>query len=241
MKHTFLYYFKEYDCMQIIAGILAISGTIAGAICANLLNKRSEQRNEANFEKSIIKSLESELKTIYNLYGDSFINDLENLNDGEMFLWQYTARQDFFTIFHSNGIFIGKIKDEELRNSIIKTYITLKKFLEGLLNYTEDFKRLDFEKDQLLKTLNNLATFYINSQQLEHILSPNLSVKAALVNLRVACTEDNIVFSLEKQKNYIIELQLGLIRETKQLKKEFADVKLELLNCFGLIEKYLTK
>jgi hypothetical protein len=225
----------------IITGVFVVLAAYLGAIHANYLNKQAEKRNEENFEKSIIQSIQSELQTLHDLYINIFVNGLESLEQGEFYTWTWTARQDFFSVYHSNGFFLGKIRDEILRKTIIKTYITLKKFLENLLDYTEDYKKFTIKKENMLLILNNMASFYINSQQLEHILSLNLRVKAALINLNINCNDEDIIRNLEKDKSYILEQRQYLIGYTSRLKEEFAILKIEMENCLKLIEEYLTK
>jgi hypothetical protein len=224
----------------IITGIFTLSAAFLGAIFANWLNKKSEQRKEKTFEKSIIKSLEAELRTMWDLHKENLTIGIKSLKDEEMCLWQYTVRHDYFTIYHSNCVFISQIKNEELKNSIIRTYIKAKGFIESLLNYTEAFKRYDAEKEQMLKTLNMIFKYTVSQQDLELVLSPVLKIEAAFTNLNFNYENNNdVILNLNKIKSFILNLQQELVEDTKLLKDELIDLEKELLNCFDLIDNYL--
>lgn len=163
----------------IIVAICTVTASIVGALLANKLNISREERNEKNLEKSVLRSIESELKTLWKLFGEDLIKNLESIPENGIYTWIYTARYDYFNIYNSNSFFVGRIESPKLRGTIIETYIHAKSFLEELINYGDEYKNFKLEKDHFLKALNTnlhlqfqatIWNIYYKTQQLQHFL-----------------------------------------------------------------------
>lgn len=222
----------------IIVALCTIIASIVGSILANWLNTQKDERNERFFEKSIIKSLESEMKTLYEIYGKKFVDTLELLPENQCFTWIYTARYDYFSVYNANSLFIGRIKNEELRGSIIETYVQSKSFLENLIIYGEKFKEFKTEKDYLLKTINNLLTYSLSLKDLEIIINPNIKIVDALNELKINC-DSQMLLAIENQKIQIIDKLPDLIYYSQNLKSDFIKLKEKYHKCFLLINEEL--
>ncbi len=56
---------------------------------------------------------------------------VESLNDNEALAFYYPLVSDFFTIYNGNSFLIGRIKDNDLRKQIIKTYTLAKGMVDS--------------------------------------------------------------------------------------------------------------
>lgn len=219
-----------------IVAICTVTASVVGALLANKLNISREERSERNLEKSVLRSIESELETLWKLFGEDFIKNLGNIPKNEIYACTYTARYDYFNIYNSNSFFVGKIKNTKLRGTIIETYIQAKSFLEELINYSDEYKKFKLEKDQFLKTLNTNLTSAISNSNLEHILQNPTAT--ALSDLNMSYDEDGLL-NIEKSKNQVLNCLPDLIHRTSELKKAFNRLKEQYKICLTFFEEEL--
>lgn len=220
----------------IIVAICTVSASIVGALLANKLNISREERNEKKLEKSVLCSIESELKTLWRLFSEDLIKNLENIQENEIYTWIYTTRYDYFNIYNSSSFFVGKIKNAKLRCTIIETYIQAKNFLEKLINYGDEYKKFKLEKDQFLKTLNANLTFAVSNSNLEYLLQN--STAKSLSDLNINYTEEGLL-NIEKNKNQVLNYLPELINRTSELKKAFNMLEKQYNICLTLFEEEL--
>jgi hypothetical protein len=126
----------------LLAGIFGFSSAIIGAIIGGYFtlkatkdsfkNQKEELiENEKRLIKSILHSIHDEIETIYEHYQETMGSRLESLNHGEPLLCYYPLVSDFFTVYNTNGIFLGRINDNDLRKKIIQTYTLAKGMVDS--------------------------------------------------------------------------------------------------------------
>ena len=116
------------------AGIGGLTTYIA-TIQAHKNNIELEKLKEKETEKAVVLSIIEELKVLKETYQEDMDELYDNLPPNKYIETYYTITQDFMTVYSNNASKLGIIKHEKLRNSIIKTYTYLKKYIEYLLNY----------------------------------------------------------------------------------------------------------
>lgn len=222
-----------FNILSWISVIIAsmIGGLITGLFMI-WQNKRNYKNNlalneleELKNEKAVLQALETEIKMIclrYTKYIKPGINKLlesdyqnrfKNLNNYiddvkyvyNLLYFKISISQDYFTIYTTNGSFVGKIKNERLRKKIVSVYINIKGFIELIF-------LINNEKEKLEKLLEKSL---INTQ-----IDPNLIItheKALSILIyqikRIKEEQDN----LSKQINKLLSL---FKKEIKNIDKE---------------------
>ena len=118
-------------------GFLTFTATIIGAVVGGAIagyysfkatkeahqNQRTlAEQNEAHIILSLLQSIHDELETVYDNYQENMGHRLESLNEGQALIFYYPLVSDFFSVYNGNTILLGRIKNNDLRKSIIKTY-----------------------------------------------------------------------------------------------------------------------
>lgn len=106
----------------IVGGLIAGYFSSKATKDAHANQKSISQENEAQIIRSLMQALHDELETIFDNYQENMGNRLESLNDGQPLNFYYPLVSDFFAVYNGNTFLLGRIKDNDLRKSIIKTY-----------------------------------------------------------------------------------------------------------------------
>lgn len=105
-----------------------IGGLIAGffSILATIMAFKNQRTQVDEGEKVIINSLlqaiHDEIETVYERYQETMGARLESLAENEALNFYYPLVSDFFSVYNGNTFLIGRIKNNDLRKQIIKTY-----------------------------------------------------------------------------------------------------------------------
>lgn len=119
------------------AGI-GLAGAIIGGL-ATLLGVRmqlkssgiEQRRREDNHRRAILQALHDELETISDVYQRNIGNQISSLPQGKPFLFLWPVSLDYFSVYHGNAVFIGHLKDNDLRKSIVQTYTYAKSAIDS--------------------------------------------------------------------------------------------------------------
>jgi hypothetical protein len=118
----------------IIGGASGLGGAIiGGVIAARATNKSTNQANAYALQmqqaaqnatvRGVLLGIRAEITTLWDIYTAEFGAVFEQLNDGEAFLYHYPLYQNYFSVYESNAPLFGQILDDELRKSIVTTYL----------------------------------------------------------------------------------------------------------------------
>jgi hypothetical protein len=127
----------------------AISGAIIGGIIAGYFALRATEKSFANQKiqsddkekkliKSVLQAIHDEIETIYDRYQEAMGAHVESLGKNEALNMYYPLVSDFFTIYNTNSLLLGRIPNNDLRKQIIKTY-TLAKGIVDSFRLNNDF------------------------------------------------------------------------------------------------------
>lgn len=116
-----------------ITFITTIIGAIIGGLIAGYYSSRATKtahqnqkeladENEAHIIRSLLQAIHDELETVFDNYQENMGHRIESLNDGGAILFYYPLVSDFFSVYNGNTFLLGRIKDNDLRKNIIKTY-----------------------------------------------------------------------------------------------------------------------
>lgn len=130
-----------------------IGGIITGlfAIWAVHITHKKEMKKIKEQEESLmnglLQSIHDEVETLWDIYQEGMGVHLEALPEGHPLLMFYPITQDYFTVYHGNSFLIGKIKDNDLRKSIITTYTQAKGLIDSYRmnnDMVQKYEQLDF-------------------------------------------------------------------------------------------------
>ena len=77
---------------------------------------------------------------------------IEDIPDGEPYERLFTAKQDYFTVYHANAVLVMQINQAELRHSIFKTYLRAKGLLDTISMNRLYLERYHYLQSTFLKT-----------------------------------------------------------------------------------------
>ncbi|MGP1204240.1 MULTISPECIES: hypothetical protein [Serratia] len=134
--------FKDADVDNLITFIITISGAVVGGAIAGHYSfkatkdahenqKRIADENERNIITSLLQSIHDEIETVFDNYHENMGVKLESLEENTPLLFYYPLVSDFFPVYNGNTFLLGRIKDNDLRKSIIKTYTLAKGLIDS--------------------------------------------------------------------------------------------------------------
>lgn len=169
----------------IIGGASGFGGAIIGGfIAARATNKSTKQANAHALQmqyaaqratvQGVLLGLRAEIVTLWEIYTAEFGSVLEQLNDGEAFLYHYPLHQNYFSVYESNAPLFGQIPDDAVRKAIVTTYLKGRGLIDshlynnhliekyGALQQLRDdtvSARYNAQIDAALANLNEYGTF----------------------------------------------------------------------------------
>lgn len=170
--------------------IITIAGAVVGGAIAGYYSfkatkeahenqKKISDDNEKNIITSLLQSIHDEIETIFDNYHENMGAKLESLEDNTPLLFYYPLVSDFFSVYNGNTFLLGRIKDNDLRKSIIKTYTLAKGLVDSyrmnndLLQKYEHWDgvyaetQLQVHKDKAIAQYGALIT-YAKTLKLQH-------------------------------------------------------------------------
>jgi len=129
---------------SMVGALIGGSMALAGVYISHQLSKRDAAEKEAMHSTGVLQAIHDEMGTLWETYLLTAGNTLESLQENMPFHMYWPVNQDYFTIYKTNALFIGKIKNHDLRKQIISTYIEAKSLIDSFtLNNTLVQKRED--------------------------------------------------------------------------------------------------
>ena len=158
----------------IIQVIISLISGLTGALLGAWVSFKIKSDELKLYEKATALSIAEELKVLLDEYQSDFDESYSKL-DGKIYLeMQYSITQDFTTVYSQNAGEIGLIKNKELRNLIIKSYTILKKYMEELLIYTNDYNEFEKSRNEFISraypySINTACAKANNHQEIKRI------------------------------------------------------------------------
>jgi len=106
----------------IIGGLITGISSVIAVLIAHKKDLKKLKIQEKRLTQSLLQSIHDEIEALWEAYQEGVGTHLEALSEGKPFLYYYPISQDYFTVYTTNSIFIGKIEDNDLRKLIITTY-----------------------------------------------------------------------------------------------------------------------
>lgn len=118
----------------ISTGVGALVGsvlTLVATLISHYLQCSNQKKKENALIHGFLQSIHAEIETLWDVYQDGMGNHIEVLEDGQPLNYYYPITQEYFAVYATNAILIGKVKDHDLRKNIISTYTKAKGLIDS--------------------------------------------------------------------------------------------------------------
>lgn len=246
------YYDLINNYQAIAAAIIGVLSAILVGLFQYITTVIIKNREKKYFENAVVSAIYEELTGLYNCYDNVFQKAVLNVPDDDYMTTIFTITQDFFTIYHSNASNIGKIKKEEIRNSIVQIYILLKKLIENIIYYKDCYNLFMERRIELISRIQchvnpkSYAGLFISDKAIIEELCPIFGMSSP-VNEKYENVIPIIINHLEKTSIDPLKLyvfiagdngaRIGLIKQTNDLKKDYTDIREKIINLMTIIKK----
>jgi len=124
---------------SLLSGLIGavIGGLLTGAFSIFAVNKSenfardSKTKQDKRTLKGLLQALHDELESVNDRYQETMGAQIESLPDGQPLLVYYPVINDFFTVYNANAHLIGTIENNDLRKSIVRTYVLAKGLVDS--------------------------------------------------------------------------------------------------------------
>jgi hypothetical protein len=110
---------------------------LLGVRYTHRLDLKKQKCEEEKLLQNLYKSLLVEFSTFWHWYQEGPGRTLESLEEGEPLLTHVAVTQQYFSVYKGNSILIGRIRDDELREILIKTYIQIQALIDAYQIYCD--------------------------------------------------------------------------------------------------------
>jgi hypothetical protein len=137
--------------MDLLSGLVgSVVGAMAGffgswwaAERQALHQAKARASDEAALVAGFVGAIEAEFSVAWGLYEIRVRPVLSEVQDGEIFNFQWPVRHDYFPVYRANAGLLGRVKDNELRRNIVETYTAAQGLLDSLALNTEMVMKLE--------------------------------------------------------------------------------------------------
>ncbi len=170
----------------VIGGILGGLFSMGGVWWQHCLNRGHQRRNEQSLVDGFLRSVRTEVDTIWKRYIDTAGSPLAALPAGQPFTSYYPVYQDYFTFYTGNSFMISRVKDPELQRLIVRTYALAKGLVDSFRMNNEVLQKFEYAESMFRQT--NLPAF----QQNMHAHHNALAQYAAYLKSHHADLKDHV-------------------------------------------------
>ena len=110
----------------LIGGVIAALATRKATERALKYSLTMEQANRYAVLRGVLLGIRTELELLLEIYRGEMESEIESLKAGQGVRVTLPIYQNVFTVYESNCSLIGQLEEDELRKSIIRTYLLAK-------------------------------------------------------------------------------------------------------------------
>lgn len=115
----------------VIGGVLTGFFSILAVNKSEKLTRDSKLGQDRKTLKGLLQALHDELESVNERYQETMGAQIEALPEGQPLLMYYPVINDFFTVYNANAHLIGTIDNNDLRKSIVRTYVQAKGLVDS--------------------------------------------------------------------------------------------------------------
>lgn len=121
--------------------------TLSAILLTNALDLYKRKRTRDKLIHALLQGLRDEIAGLLEMVETSPVHPIEAVPEGKPYEGLFTARQDYFIVYHANAGLVMQIADVNLRRSVIQTYTRAKAVLD-----TVNMNRLYLEQYHYLQS-----------------------------------------------------------------------------------------
>jgi hypothetical protein len=114
--------------------------------------RQDQQRNEKKLVKGYLFAIRDEVTTLWNRYQETVGKELDKTAQHAPFIIYYPVLQDYFTVYNGNSFLLGRVKDDSLRNAIVRTYTLSKGLVDSYRMNNEFVAKLELANNMFAAT-----------------------------------------------------------------------------------------
>ncbi len=127
------------DLNSLFSGLLgAVAGGLITWVSSRLAVKetgkqtqRLQAANDARTLRGLLQVLHDELESVQERYQETMGKEVESLQDGQPLLFVFPVTNDYFAVYNGNASQIGRIENNDLRKSLVQTYVLAKGLVDS--------------------------------------------------------------------------------------------------------------
>jgi hypothetical protein len=120
---------KENFFSTLVGGAVAIAGGLAATWWSHKLQARHQRLEDSEFSENVLRAIRRELEALGEIYAKGIGKALHEVPEGKPLSQSLALTQEWFTVFNSNAVHLGKIEGE-LSERIIIVYARTKHVIE---------------------------------------------------------------------------------------------------------------
>ncbi len=103
-----------------------------------------QAENDAKLLRGLLQVLHDELESVQERYQETMGKEVEALQDGQPLLFVFPVMNDFFAVYNGNASQIGRIGNNDLRKSLVQTYVLAKGLVDSFRLNNEYLSKYEY-------------------------------------------------------------------------------------------------
>ena len=135
----------------LVSTLLGALITYSAILLTQAIELWKRKRAHQSLIRALLQALHEEVESLLEMARMNHPS-IEDIPDGEPYERLFTAKQDYFTVYHANVALVMQIKKAELRRSIFETYLRAKGLLDTISMNRLYLERYHYLQSTFLKT-----------------------------------------------------------------------------------------
>lgn len=126
----------------LITAVFSLMAAVIGGVIAALATRKATERalthsltmekvNRRAVLRGVLLGIRTELEVLFEIYRVEMESEIESLKEGQGIHVTLPIYENVFTVYESNCSLIGQLDEDELRKSIIRTYLLAKSLVNA--------------------------------------------------------------------------------------------------------------
>lgn len=117
---------------NVISTLIGGALTLAGACLARWFQKKDAAQRDTEHVLGLLQAFHDEIETLWGVYQAGAGASIVALPNDEPMLIHWPLTQEYFTIYNTHALSIGKIKNHVLRKQVIATYTKARSMIDSI-------------------------------------------------------------------------------------------------------------
>ncbi|MHC4425117.1 MAG: hypothetical protein ACYSYV_03355 [Planctomycetota bacterium] len=121
--------------VPLVASLIGGGMALLGVLFTHWLDSRKRKQAEEQALQNLYRAILVEFSAFWEWYQEGPGRTLESLEEGEPLRAYVAATREYFSVYRSNSILVGRIRDDELRDILVKTYVQIQALMDAYQLY----------------------------------------------------------------------------------------------------------